>query len=378
MLYYLFDYLDRVWDLSGAGAFRFITFRASLAAALSLLISLFIGKRIIRWLQAKQIGESIRDTGPATHLSKKGTPTMGGLILLVSILVPTLLAARPDNIYVILMLVATLWMGVIGGVDDYIKVFLKDKKGLRSRSKVIGQIGLGLLIASVLYYHRDISTMALKTNLPITKYGLDYSKLGWDPSLVWAFYFALIVFIVTAVTNAVNLTDGVDGLAAGTSAIVGTGLGILAYMSGNIKLASYLNLLYVPGSGEVVVFLAALVGACIGFLWYNAYPAQVFMGDTGSMALGGAFASVALIIKMELMLPILCGIFFVESLSVIIQVTWFRYTKKRTGVGQRVFRMAPLHHHYELGGLAEPKLVTRFWIVTILLVILTFTMLKLR
>jgi phospho-N-acetylmuramoyl-pentapeptide-transferase len=220
--------------------------------------------------------------------------------------------------------------------------------------------------------------MALKTNLPITKYGLDYSKLGWDPSLVWVFYFALIVFIVTAVTNAVNLTDGVDGLAAGTSAIVGTGLGILAYMSGNIKLASYLNLLYVPGSGEVVVFLAALVGACIGFLWYNAYPAQVFMGDTGSMALGGAFASVALIIKMELMLPILCGIFFVESLSVIIQVTWFRYTKKRTGVGQRVFRMAPLHHHYELGGLAEPKLVTRFWIVTILLVILTFTMLKLR
>jgi phospho-N-acetylmuramoyl-pentapeptide-transferase len=230
----------------------------------------------------------------------------------------------------------------------------------------------------LLFYHKDISHLALQTNLPITKYGLDYSKLGWHPALVWVAYFVIIVFIVTAVTNAVNLTDGIDGLAAGTSAIVGSGLGILAYMTGNIKLATYLNILYIPGSGEVVVFMAALVGACVGFLWYNAYPAQVFMGDTGSMALGGAFAAVALIIKMELLLPILCGIFFVESLSVIVQVSWFRYTKRKYGEGRRIFRMAPLHHHYELGGLAEPKIVTRFWIVTILLVILTFTLLKLR
>jgi phospho-N-acetylmuramoyl-pentapeptide-transferase len=378
MLYYIFEYLDKVWDLSGAGAFRFITFRASLAAALALVISLFIGKRIINWLIRKQIGESIREFGPATHQSKKGTPTMGGIILLIAILLPTLLTARLDNIYVLVMMLATLWMGVIGGADDYIKVFLKDKKGLRSRSKIIGQVGLGLIIASLLFYHHEIAHLALKTNLPITKYGLDYSNLGWNPALVWVLYFVIIIFIVTAVTNAVNLTDGIDGLAAGTSAIVGTGLGILAYMTGNVKLATYLNILYIPGSGEVVVFLAALVGACAGFLWYNAYPAQVFMGDTGSMALGGAFAAVALIIKMELLLPILCGIFFVESLSVILQVGWFRYTKKKYGQGRRLFRMAPLHHHYELGGLAESKIVTRFWIVTILLVILTFTLLKLR
>lgn len=378
MLYYIFEYLDKVWDLSGAGAFRFITFRASLAAALALVISLFIGKRIIGWLIRKQIGESIRESGPVTHQSKKGTPTMGGIILLIAILIPTLLSARLDNIYVLVMVVATLWMGAIGGTDDYIKVFLKDKKGLRSRSKIIGQIGLGLLVASLLFYHKDIAHLALQTNLPITKYVLDYGKLGWEPALVWVTYFVIIVFIVTAVTNAVNLTDGIDGLAAGTSAIVGTGLGILAYMTGNIKLANYLNILYIPGSGEVVVFMAALVGACVGFLWYNAYPAQVFMGDTGSMALGGAFAAVALIIKMELLLPILCGIFFVESLSVIVQVTWFRYTKRKYGEGRRIFRMAPLHHHYELGGMAEPKIVTRFWIVTILLVILTFTLLKLR
>jgi phospho-N-acetylmuramoyl-pentapeptide-transferase len=378
MLYYVFEYLDKVWDLSGAGAFRFISFRAALGAVLALLLSLFVGKSIIQWLQFKQIGESIRESGPASHQSKKGTPTMGGIILLISIVLPTLLTARLDNIYVLVMLVATVWMGLIGGADDYIKVFLKDKKGLRSRSKVIGQVGLGLLIASLLYYHKDIAGLALKTNLPVTKYGLDYSQLGWAPWMVWAFYFALIVFMVTAVTNAVNLTDGIDGLAAGTSAIVGTGLGILAYMSGNIKLASYLNIIYVPGSGEVVVFLATLVGACVGFLWYNAYPAQVFMGDTGSMALGGAFAAVALIIKMELLLPILCGIFFVESLSVIVQVAWFRYTRKKFGEGRRIFRMAPLHHHFELGGLAEPKIVTRFWIVTVLLVLITFTLLKLR
>lgn len=378
MLYYVFEYLDKVWDLSGAGAFRFISFRAALGAVLALLLSLFVGKSIIQWLQFKQIGESIRESGPASHQSKKGTPTMGGIILLISIVLPTLLTARLDNIYVLVMLVATVWMGLIGGADDYIKVFLKDKKGLRSRSKVIGQVGLGLLIASLLYYHKDIAGLALKTNLPVTKYGLDYSQLGWAPWMVWAFYFALIVFMVTAVTNAVNLTDGIDGLAAGTSAIVGTGLGILAYMSGNIKLASYLNIIYVPGSGEVVVFLATLVGACVGFLWYNAYPAQVFMGDTGSMALGGAFAAVALIIKMELLLPILCGIFFMESLSVIVQVAWFRYTRKKFGEGRRIFRMAPLHHHFELGGLAEPKIVTRFWIVTVLLVLITFTLLKLR
>jgi len=378
MLYYLFEYLDKQFDVAGAGVFKFITFRASLAAILSLLIALFIGKRIINWLKAKQIGETIRTVGPESHFSKKGTPTMGGIIIIISILIPTLLTARLDNVYVLVMLLATLWMGAIGLTDDYIKVFLKNKQGLRSKFKIMGQVGLGAIIAALLFFHPDVQSIALKTNLPITKFGFDYGSLSFSPAFNWVFYFAVIIFIVTAVTNSVNLTDGIDGLAAGISAIVGTGLGILAYMSGNTILAEYLNIIYVPMSGEVVVFLAAMVGACIGFLWYNTFPAQVFMGDTGSLALGGAIASVAIIIKMELLVPIMCGIFFVESLSVIIQVTWFKYTKRKYGEGRRIFRMSPLHHHYELGGIPEPKLVTRFWIVAIMLVIVSLVMLKLR
>jgi phospho-N-acetylmuramoyl-pentapeptide-transferase len=378
MLYYLFDYLDKQYNLAGAGVFQFISFRAAMAAILSLLFSLFIGKRIINFLKAKQIGESIRTSGPESHFSKKGTPTMGGIIIIISILIPTLLVAKVENIYVLVMMFATIWMGAIGLTDDYIKVFLKNKQGLRSQFKVIGQIGLGIIIAATLFFHPDVQDIALKTNLPITKIMFNYGDLAPSAGFAWVIYFAVIIFIVTAVTNAVNLTDGIDGLAAGVSAIVGTGLGILAYMSGNTILADYLNILYVPMAGEVVVFLAALVGACIGFIWYNSFPAQVFMGDTGSLALGGAFAAVAIIIKMELLLPILCGIFFVESLSVIMQVTYFKYTKRKYGEGRRIFRMSPIHHHYELKGIPEPKIVTRFWIIAIFLVIVTIALLKLR
>jgi len=378
MLYELFSWLELNYDLPGSGVFRFITFRAALAAILAMLMGTIVGKHIINLLRRKQIGETIRAVGPESHQSKKGTPTMGGLIILVAILLPCLLVARLDNIYVLVMMGATLWMGLIGLADDYIKVFLKDKQGLRSGSKVLGQVGLGILVAAALFFHPDVQDVALRTNLPVTKHLFDYSQLAWGPISSWLVYFGVIVLIVTAVTNSVNLTDGIDGLAAGVSAITGTGLGILAYMSGNIKTAAYLNILYVPMSGEVVVFLAALVGACIGFLWYNTYPAQVFMGDTGSLALGGAIASSAIIIKMELLLPILCGIFFVESLSVILQVTYFKYTKKRYGEGRRIFKMSPLHHHFELGGIPEPKIVTRFWIVAILLVLVAVALLKLR
>jgi phospho-N-acetylmuramoyl-pentapeptide-transferase len=378
MLYELFSWLEMNYDLPGSGVFRFITFRAALAAILAMLMGTIVGKHIINLLRRKQIGETIRAVGPESHQSKKGTPTMGGLIILVAILLPCLLVARLDNIYVLVMMGATLWMGLIGLADDYIKVFLKDKQGLRSGSKVLGQVGLGILVAAALFFHPDVQDVALRTNLPVTKHLFDYSQLAWGPISSWLVYFGVIVLIVTAVTNSVNLTDGIDGLAAGVSAITGTGLGILAYMSGNIKTAAYLNILYVPMSGEVVVFLAALIGACIGFLWYNTYPAQVFMGDTGSLALGGAIASSAIIIKMELLLPILCGIFFVESLSVILQVSYFKYTKKKYGEGRRIFRMSPLHHHFELGGIAEPKIVTRFWIVAILLVLVAVALLKLR
>ncbi|MFM8493201.1 MAG: phospho-N-acetylmuramoyl-pentapeptide-transferase [Bacteroidota bacterium] len=378
MLYELFSWLEMNYDLPGSGVFRFITFRAALAAILAMLMGTIVGKYIINLLRRKQIGETIRAVGPESHQSKKGTPTMGGLIILVAILLPCLLVARLDNIYVLVMMGATLWMGLIGLADDYIKVFLKDKQGLRSGAKILGQVGLGILVAAALFFHPDVQDVALRTNLPITKHLFDYSQLAWGPISSWLVYFGIIVLIVTAVTNSVNLTDGIDGLAAGVSAITGTGLGILAYMSGNIKTAAYLNILYVPMSGEVVVFLAALVGACIGFLWYNTYPAQVFMGDTGSLALGGAIASSAIIIKMELLLPILCGIFFVESLSVILQVTYFKFTKKRYGEGRRIFKMSPLHHHFELGGIPEPKIVTRFWIVAILLVLVAVALLKLR
>ncbi len=377
MLYYLFKYLAEN-DFPGAGVFQYISFRAALAGILSLLIALLVGKRIIRWLQKKQIGETIRELGLEGQLQKKGTPTMGGIIIVLSIVIPTLLFAKLNNTYVLLMLISTIWMGTIGAIDDYIKVFKKNKEGLKGIFKVIGQLALGIAIAVVIDYTHDAKHLFLETNLPIFKDKLNYSDLIPGPGNAWIIYTPIIIFICVAVTNAVNLTDGIDGLAAGTSAIVGGGLGILAYASGNARFAEYLNIIYVPDSGEVVVFLSALIGACLGFLWYNGFPAQVFMGDTGSLALGGAIAAVAIIIKMELLLPILCGIFFSESLSVIIQVSWFKYTKKKYGEGKRVFLMSPLHHHFQKLQIPESKITLRFWLVTVILVLLTLALLKLR
>lgn len=377
MLYHLFKYLDEL-GYSGAGVFNFISFRASLAGIVALLIALIAGKQIIYWLQRQQIGESIRDLGLEGQMQKKGTPTMGGIIIIIALIIPTLLFARLDNMYVIIMIIATLWMGVIGGIDDYIKVFKKDKEGMKATTKLIGQLMLGIIIAIAVDYTHSVNHFALETNLPITKTRLNYSDIIPGDGNAWLIFIPVIIFISMAVTNAVNLTDGIDGLAAGTTAIVGIGLGFLAYATGNIKIAKYLNIIYVPNSGEVVIFLAALIGACLGFLWYNGFPAQVFMGDTGSMALGGAIAAVAIIIKMELLLPILCGIFFAESLSVILQVSYFKYTKKKFGEGKRIFLMSPLHHHYQKKGIPESKITLRFWLITIILVLATIALIKLR
>jgi len=377
MLYHLFKYLDQL-GYSGAGVFNFISFGASLAGIVALLIALIAGKQIIYWLQRQQIGESIRDLGLEGQMQKKGTPTMGGIIIIIALIIPTLLFARLDNMYVIIMIIATLWMGVIGGIDDYIKVFKKDKEGMKATTKLIGQLMLGIIIAIAVDYTHSVNHFALETNLPITKDRLNYSDLIPGDGNAWLIFIPVIIFISMAVTNAVNLTDGIDGLAAGTTAIVGIGLGFLAYATGNIKIAKYLNIIYVPNSGEVVIFLAALIGACLGFLWYNGFPAQVFMGDTGSMALGGAIVAVAIIIKMELLLPILCGIFFAESLSVILQVSYFKYTKKKFGEGRRIFLMSPLHHHYQKKGIPESKITLRFWLITIILVLATIALIKLR
>ena len=377
MLYYLFEHLDKM-GFAGAGVFKYISFRASLAGILSLLLALIAGKSIIGWLQRQQIGETIRELGLEGQMQKKGTPTMGGIIIILSIIVPTLLLARLDNIYVIVMMISTIWMGVIGGIDDYIKVFKKDKEGMKATTKLIGQLMLGALIAITIDFTHNANQLELTTNLPITKNILNYSELIPGAHNAWIVYVPIIIFIVMAVTNAVNLTDGIDGLAAGTTAIVGVGLGILAYAAGNIKVAGYLNIIYVPNSGEVVIFLAAVIGACLGFLWYNGYPAQVFMGDTGSMALGGAVAAVAIIIKMELLLPILCGVFLAESGSVILQVSYFKYTKKRFGEGKRIFLMSPLHHHFQKKNLPESKITLRFWLITIVLVLATLALIKLR
>ncbi len=377
MLYHLFKYLDEA-GISGAGVFQYITFRAALAGILSLLIALLIGKRIIYWLQKKQIGETIRNLGLEGQMQKKGTPTMGGIIILLSITIPTLLFARLDNVYVILMLISTLWMGMIGAADDYIKVFKKNKEGMKATTKLIGQLLLGVIIAVVIDYTHNQGKLPLDTNLPIFKDKFSYTDLIPGEHNAWFIFVPVIIFICMAVTNAVNLTDGIDGLAAGTTAIVGAGLGILAYAAGNIKLAGYLNIIYVPNSGEVVVFLAAVIGACLGFLWYNGYPAQVFMGDTGSLALGGAISAVAIIIKMELLIPILCGVFFAESLSVVLQVGWFKYTKKKYGEGRRIFLMSPLHHHYQKLNIPESKITLRFWLITVILVLASLALLKLR
>jgi phospho-N-acetylmuramoyl-pentapeptide-transferase len=400
MFYYLFDYLDRKFDFIGAGVFRFISFRAGMAMILSLLIALFFGRKVIRYLRVKQIGESVRDLGLQGQMEKKGTPTMGGIIIIACILIPTLLFAKIDNIYIILLMISTVWMGLIGFLDDYIKVFKKNKEGLAGKFKVIGQIGLGLLVGLVMFFNKGVLIRTFLTNgngvtdynkyvdehLPTTTIPffknneLNYHDLlnFISDDYTWVIYVLVVIFIVTAVSNGANITDGIDGLAAGSSAIVALTLGILAYVSGNAIFAKYLNIMYIPNSGELVIFCAAFVGACIGFLWYNSFPAQVFMGDTGSLALGGIIAVLAIIVRKELLIPVLCGIFLVENLSVVMQVAYFKYTKKRYGEGRRIFKMSPLHHHYQKVGYHESKIVIRFWIIGILLAIITLATLKLR
>ena len=406
MLYYLFSYLERRYDFPGAGLFNYISFRAAMAVLLSLLIGTVFGNNLINFLRKQQIGESIRDLGLAGQMEKKGTPTMGGFIIILSIVLPTLLFAKIENVYVMLMLVTTIWLGLIGFLDDYIKVFKKNKEGLAGRFKIMGQVALGLFVGLVLYFnegvvvreyymgHSQLTTTSKVsdeyidvksaiTTIPFMKDNeFDYASVvrgvglseGWTAVL----YTLVVIFIITAVSNGANITDGIDGLAAGTSAIIALTLGILAYVSGNTIFADYLNIMYIPNTGELGIFCAALIGACVGFLWYNAYPAQVFMGDTGSLSLGGTIAVLALLIRKELLIPILCGIFLVENLSVMIQVAYFKYTKKKYGEGRRIFLMSPLHHHYQKKGYHEAKIVTRFWIIGILLAVITLITLKVR
>ena len=404
MFYYLFNYFSQL-GMPGAGVFKYISFRAALAFICALLIATFIGKKIIQYLQKKQIGETIRDLDLAGQMAKKGTPTMGGVIIIVSILVPVLFFAKMDNIYIILMVISTIWLGIMGFWDDYIKVFKKDKEGMKGRYKIIGQIGIGFLVAMTLYLSDDVvirentttirqdtevveyvnkSEKSTKTTIPFVKNNnFDYSYIfTWAGEnaqvLGWIFFMLMVIIVVTAVSNGANLTDGLDGLSTGVSAIIGITLVILAYLSSHVEFASYLNIMYIPNSEELVIFLCAFVGALIGFLWYNAYPAQVFMGDTGSLMIGGVIAVSAIIIRKELLLPILCGIFFVESLSVILQTSYFKYTRKKYGEGRRIFLMAPLHHHYQKKNIPESKIVARFWIITILLAMLTIITLKIR
>ena len=403
MFYYLFNYLYQL-GLPGAGVFKYVSFRGSLAFIFALLVATVIGKRIIQFMQKKQIGETIRDLDLAGQMAKKGTPTMGGIIIIIAILVPVLLLARLDNIYIILMLITTLWLGAMGLWDDYIKVFKKDKEGMKGRYKIIGQVGIGAIVALTLYMSDDVvirentatvhhntevveyapMEKSTKTTIPFVKnHNFDYSDLfGWAGDhaqvLGWIFFMFVVIFVVTAVSNGANLTDGLDGLSTGVSAIIGVTLGILAYLSGHVEFASYLNIMYIPNSEELVIFICAFVGALIGFLWYNAYPAQVFMGDTGSLMIGGVIAVSAIIIRKELLIPILCGIFLVESLSVIIQTSYFKYTKKKFGEGKRIFLMAPLHHHYQKKSIPESKIVARFWIIGMLLAMLTIVTLKIR
>ena len=404
MLYYLFEYLQSAYDFPGAGLFQYISFRAAMAVITSLLVSLVFGGKIIRFIQRKQIGEEVRTLGLAGEESKKGTPTMGGLIILGAILIPTLLFTKLDNIYIQIMLVSTIWLGAIGFIDDYIKVFKKDKEGLAGRFKVLGQIGIGLIVGIVMVFHSDIvvkdevslssetevigsislAQKSSKTTTPFFKNNeFDYQSLtSWmgdtAKDYAWILFILIVVVIVTSVSNGANMTDGLDGLATGTSAIIGATLALFAYVSGNIIAADYLNIMYIPDTGELVIYMSAFVGACVGFMWYNSYPAQVFMGDTGSLALGGIIAVVAILIRKELLIPILCGVFLVENLSVIMQVGYFKYTKKKFGEGKRIFKMAPLHHHYQKLGMHESKIVTRFWIVGIMLAVITVVTLKLR
>ncbi|ESU29404.1 phospho-N-acetylmuramoyl-pentapeptide-transferase [Flavobacterium limnosediminis JC2902] len=407
MLYYLFQYLDKVMDVPGTGVFQYITFRSGLAIILSLMISTIFGKRVINYLRRLQIGETVRELGLEGQTQKAGTPTMGGLIIIFSTLIPVLLLARLDNIYVLLLIVTTVWMGTIGFIDDYIKIFKKDKEGLKGRFKVIGQVGLGLIVGSVLYFHpavtvrTDTSTTdvfkpgavvsaiakeekSTATTIPFFKNNeMDYAELlAWTgdnyKDYAWLIFIPVVIFIITAVSNGANLTDGIDGLAAGTSAISVLALGIFAFVSGNIIFSNYLNIMYIPNSGEMTVYIAAFVGSLIGFLWYNTYPATVFMGDTGSLTIGGIIAVLAIAVRKELLIPVLCGIFLAENLSVVLQVSYFKYTKNKYGEGRRIFLMSPLHHHYQKKGYHESKIVTRFWIVAILLAIFSLVSLKLR
>ena len=408
MLYYIFEYLESEFNLTGASVFQFITFRSASAFILSLLITMIFGKKIINYLRKQQVGETVRDLGLEGQTQKSGTPTMGGIIIILGTLIPVLLLTKLDNIYIIILLITTLWMGAIGFTDDYIKVFKKDKQGLKGKFKVLGQVGLGLIVGSMLYFHPDVTIKeqlppdyqvvdkigkkivfgeahkSTKTTVPFLKQNeLDYAKvlffLGKDyRSYGWIIFIFVTVFLVTAISNGANLTDGIDGLAAGSSAIMVVALAIFAWVSGNIIFADYLDVMYIPKSGEITVFIFAFAGALIGFLWYNTFPAQIFMGDTGSLTIGGIIAVIAIAIRKELLLPILAGIFVVENLSVMIQVSYFKYTKKKFGEGRRIFKMSPLHHHYQKLGYHESKIVTRFWIVGILLSVLTIVTLKLR
>ncbi|MDA0903347.1 MAG: phospho-N-acetylmuramoyl-pentapeptide-transferase [Bacteroidetes bacterium] len=396
MLYHLFTHLRELYDLPGAGLFSFVSFRAGMSLITSLVVGILFGKRIIERLQLKQVGEIVRDLGLEGQMNKQGTPTMGGLIILAAILIPTLLFADLTNVYSQLMILSTVWLGTIGFIDDYIKVFKKNKEGLAGKFKVIGQVGMGVILGAAMIWHPDIAIKELAedgtwnavrstaTTIPFIKDNhFEYTwLLSWvledAASYVWLVFIPLVIVIVTAVSNGANLTDGIDGLATGTSAIIGMALAVLAYVSSNTVIADYLSIMYIPGSQELVVFIAAFVGACIAFLWYNAFPAQVFMGDTGSLALGGIIATFAIAIRKELLIPVLCGIFLIENLSVMIQVAWFRHTKKKYGEGRRVFLMAPLHHHYQKKNLPESKITARFWIVGILLAVLTIVTLKVR
>ncbi|MEC8090176.1 MAG: phospho-N-acetylmuramoyl-pentapeptide-transferase [Bacteroidota bacterium] len=398
MLYYLFEYLEKEFQLPGAGLFQFISFRASIAIIFSLLVSLIFGKRIIQLLNRFQMGESIRDLGLAGQKEKAGTPTMGGLIIILATLVPVLLFAKLDNIYILLLTITTLWMGSIGFIDDYIKIKRKNKEGLKGRFKIIGQVGLGLIVGITLYFHSDvtirenatigqevvINEKSTKTTIPLLKNNeFDYADvITWiDESwsvYAWLVFIPFVIFIVTAVSNGANLTDGIDGLAAGTATLIVLVLGVFAWVSGNIIFSNYLNVMYIPDVSELVIFIAAFAGGLVGFLWYNTYPAQVFMGDTGSLTIGGIIAVLALSVRKELLIPVLCGVFFIESLSVILQVGYFKYTKKKTGFGKRIFLMAPVHHHFQKQGYHESKIVTRFWIITIALAIISLVTLKIR
>tara|TARA_B100000674_G_scaffold110787_1_gene82022 strand:- start:1530 stop:2744 length:1215 start_codon:yes stop_codon:yes gene_type:complete len=404
MLYYIFEFLENNYNVPGAGVFYYISFRSALAIITSLIVSLVFGGRIIKIIKGYQIGEEVRKLGLKGEDKKSGTPTMGGLIILSAIIIPTVLFAKLENIYIQVMLISTVWLGIIGFIDDYIKVFKKDKKGLAGKFKILGQVGLGLIVGLIMVFHSDIvikeknvptevegvyefsstAEKSSKTTIPFLKNNeFNYHNLtSWmGEGMVkysWLIFIVIVIFVITAVSNGANMTDGLDGLATGTSAINGAALVLFCYVSGNIIAADYLNIMYIPDSGELVIYMSAFVGACVGFMWYNSFPAQVFMGDTGSLSLGGIIAVVAILIRKELLIPILCGVFLIENLSVLIQVSYFKYTRKKFGEGKRIFRMAPIHHHFQKKGIHESKIVTRFWIVAVMLAILTVVTLKLR